>query len=236
MTLSQGELPVLHAHHRKYAKHLACFTAPFVVSLMLITPHALASTLNVSFPATSQVGQQVTITASGETDTTDCDSNDGCGISVYLLPPGGFCSSDQNDVINENGSNEVLNLNPAFGDYSNSALPPPFTAPGTWTVCGFLNNDTIFYSQLSFTTGTIQVSEPPPVACVVPKYAGLTERQIIRGLLRAHCTGGRIIAVRSRLRKGQVVRLGDRPGTQLAHGAEVRIYISRGEPRRRNRR
>jgi hypothetical protein len=229
---------VVHAHHRKYARHLACFTAPFVVSLMLITPHALASTLNVSFPTTSQVGQQVTVTVSGETDTTDCDSNDGCDIDVYLVPPGGYCSSNENDVGSESGSTEIINdYSPDFGNYSNSALPTPFTAPGAYSVCGFLNSDSIGGgSELTYTTGTIQVSEPPPAVCVVPTYTGLTARQTIRRLLAAHCAGGRIITIRSRLEVGQVVRLGDKTGTTLAHGTQVRIYVSKGEPRRRHRR
>lgn len=148
------------------------------------------------------------------------------------MPPGGYCDSDEWDVSNENGSDEVINnYSPAFGPYSTSALPAPFTAPGTYSVCGFLyvNNG----HQLIYTTGTIAVSQRPPAPCVVPSYAGLTQREMIHRLLGAHCTGGRIIPVRSRLRSGQVVKLGARPGTRLAHGTEVSIYISRGEQRRR---
>jgi hypothetical protein len=238
---------VRHAFRSTFARQLVCIAVPFVAGFTLLTPHALASTLTVSFPTTSSLRQQATVTISGETDASDCDPNDGCGIDVYLVPPGGYCSSNEDDVGGEKNSSEIisdyspqLDGSPDFGNYSDSALPTPFTEPGVYSVCGFLYSDSYLgwgsSNDLSYTAGTIDVPAPPLAACLVPKFAGLTEREMIHRLLEAHCAGGEIIRIRSRLRDGQVVHLGAKPGATLARGSLVRIYISKGEPRRRHRR
>jgi hypothetical protein len=206
--------------------------APFVAALAIFTPTALAdSSLSVTFPATASFGQQVTITASGVTDASDCaDSNAdlSCTIDVYLVPPGGYCSNDENTVSNETGADETLNgYQPeTFGSFSTSALPPPLKAAGTWSVCGFLNVG--YTGQLTYTIGTIQVAAPVPADCVVPKYGGLTLRQVVRRLTASSCAGGRISYVHSKVPKGRVVRLSAKSGTHLKHDAEINIVISQG--------
>ena len=73
---------------------------------------------------------------------------------------------------------------------------------------------------------------PPPhatkPACIVPKLRGrmLARARVL--LARAHCSVGKVTRVRSRVKRGLVLRQTPAPGSRKAPGAKVSLRVSRG--------
>jgi hypothetical protein len=72
---------------------------------------------------------------------------------------------------------------------------------------------------------------PPPTAtpsCRVPRVVGLRLVRARTAIRRANCSVGRVRGIRSRAKRGRVVRQSPRAGTRLRRGARVALVISRG--------
>ncbi len=72
---------------------------------------------------------------------------------------------------------------------------------------------------------------PPPAAkaaCIVPKLRGRTLARARVLLARAHCSVGKVTRVRSRVKRGLVLRQSSAPGSRKARGAKVSLRVSRG--------
>jgi hypothetical protein len=73
---------------------------------------------------------------------------------------------------------------------------------------------------------------PPPGAarpvCVVPRVRGRTLVKARVLLARAHCSVGKVTRVRSRVKRGVVLRQSPVAGTRRARGAKVALRVSRG--------
>lgn len=72
---------------------------------------------------------------------------------------------------------------------------------------------------------------PPPAAkpaCVVPKLRGRTLARARVLLARARCSLGKVTRVRSRVKRGVVLRQSPAPGSRKARGAKVALRVSRG--------
>lgn len=67
-----------------------------------------------------------------------------------------------------------------------------------------------------------------PRACVVPRLRGRTLRAARRRLAAADCRSGRVTRVRSRLRRGAVVRSRPGAGARRPAGARVALRVSAG--------
>ncbi len=74
---------------------------------------------------------------------------------------------------------------------------------------------------------------PPPPSCVVPRFDSRMRLATVERRIRVgHCSVGRVAYARSRrVKRGDVIRLGSRPGTHLRHGASVLILVSSGRGR-----
>jgi len=67
--------------------------------------------------------------------------------------------------------------------------------------------------------------------CLVPKLKGKTLKKAKRLLKARDCTTGKIThAASKRVRKGRVITQKPGPGRQLAHGAKIRLLVSKGHP------
>jgi beta-lactam-binding protein with PASTA domain len=65
--------------------------------------------------------------------------------------------------------------------------------------------------------------------CVVPNVVGKSVARAVSGLVRAHCTLGRLTRVSSSAgKKGKVLALRPRAGTVLANRAKVRLVVGKG--------
>lgn len=74
-------------------------------------------------------------------------------------------------------------------------------------------------------------ASPPPAAnaaCTVPKLRGRTLAKARVLLTRAHCRLGKVTRVRSRAKKGIVLKQSPAAGRRLARGAKVSLRVSRG--------
>jgi len=72
---------------------------------------------------------------------------------------------------------------------------------------------------------------PPPAAkpaCVVPKLRGRTLARAKVLIVRARCSLGKVTRVRSRVKRGVVLRQSPAPGSRKARGAKVSLRVSRG--------
>ena len=73
---------------------------------------------------------------------------------------------------------------------------------------------------------------PPPTAakdvCVVPRLRGRTLARAKVLLVRAHCSVGKVTRVRSRVKRGVVLRQSPAPRARRARGAKVALRVSRG--------
>jgi hypothetical protein len=72
---------------------------------------------------------------------------------------------------------------------------------------------------------------PPPAAkenCIVPRLRGRTLTKAKALLARAHCSVGKVTRVRSRVKRGVVIRQSPRAGLRRARGAKVALRVSRG--------
>jgi hypothetical protein len=73
---------------------------------------------------------------------------------------------------------------------------------------------------------------PPPSAtknaCVVPRVRGRTLARAKVLLVRARCSLGKVTRVRSRVKRGIVLRQTPRAGTRRPRGAKVALRVSRG--------
>jgi Ca2+-binding RTX toxin-like protein len=73
---------------------------------------------------------------------------------------------------------------------------------------------------------------PPPAraaqACVVPRLRGRTLARARVLLARAHCSVGRVTRVRSRVKRGVVLRQRPAAGSRRPRGAKVSLRVSRG--------
>ena len=73
---------------------------------------------------------------------------------------------------------------------------------------------------------------PPPAAakerCVVPRLRGRTLARAKVLLARAHCSLGKVTRVRSRVKRGIVLRQSPVAGLRRARGAKVSLRVSRG--------
>lgn len=69
---------------------------------------------------------------------------------------------------------------------------------------------------------------PPPAGCTVPKLRGRTLAKAKVLLARAHCTVGKVTRVRSRVKKGIVLKQSPAAGLRRARGAKVSLRVSRG--------
>jgi hypothetical protein len=73
---------------------------------------------------------------------------------------------------------------------------------------------------------------PPPAAakkvCVVPRLRGRTLARAKVLLARAHCSVGKVTRVRSRVKRGVVLKQSLAPRSRRARGAKVSLRVSRG--------
>ena len=72
---------------------------------------------------------------------------------------------------------------------------------------------------------------PPPAAkpaCIVPKLRGRTLARARVLLARARCSLGKVTRVRSRVKRGVVLRQSPVAGSRRARGAKVSLRVSRG--------
>ncbi len=83
-------------------------------------------------------------------------------------------------------------------------------------------------TQAEGTTVSIEISTGP--ACIVPKIAAGTQLAKAESALRkAHCSAGKVTRIRSKVRRGTVVRISPGAGTITATGAPVKIVESLGK-------
>lgn len=72
---------------------------------------------------------------------------------------------------------------------------------------------------------------PPPAAkaaCIVPKLRGRTLARARVLLARAHCSVGKVTRVRSRVKRGVVLKQSPAPRSRRAPGTKVSLRVSRG--------
>jgi RTX calcium-binding nonapeptide repeat (4 copies)/PASTA domain len=73
---------------------------------------------------------------------------------------------------------------------------------------------------------------PPPSAtkpaCVVPRLRGRSLAKAKVLLVRAHCSLGKVTRVRSRVKRGTVLKQSPAPGLRRARGTKVSLRVSRG--------
>lgn len=133
------------------------------------------------------------------------------------------------------------------------------TVPATWSI--IIQSTGVYYAEVSGNLGSDQYNNPtdvpyaltvqaspnvqwpparPPLnstpaaapPCTVPHYRGATLVSVEVRLTNHHCSVGTVHhAYSSSVRRGRVIRLSRKPGKQMADGAVVNIWVSRGRKR-----
>ncbi|MFZ1927233.1 MAG: hypothetical protein WAU42_13960 [Solirubrobacteraceae bacterium] len=112
-------------------------------------------------------------------------------------------------------------------------------AAGPYVICTWIEGPSTgevdAAASTPFYVGTPPSPPPPPPApsCVVPRFNSRMHLATVERRIRAgHCSVGPVTYERSRrVKSGEVIRLGSRPGTHLRHGARVLILVSSGRRR-----
>jgi PASTA domain len=120
------------------------------------------------------------------------------------------------------------NVGDNIAQVTGSALRhPDVTTPATTTT----SPQTTGGSTTAPTT-TPTGSQPPStsktLSCVVPKLKGKTLKQIKRSLKKAHCRLGKVKRIKSKQKKGTLVKQKTRAGKRLPAGTKIPVTLSRG--------
>jgi hypothetical protein len=180
--------------------------------------------LSISAPATAALNQtfQVLTTAQAETERE---------VREYVLPNAGDgCPANAAAARNASGEEEVLYWNVTGGPLTESRNES-LSAYGSYLFCAYFEYPNAESPpELAASTQTAVIPPPPP--CVVPGFTIGSPLASEEGRLRAaSCSVGAIhYAASANVRRGGVIGLNPRPGTTIATGAPVAIYVSAGRP------
>jgi hypothetical protein len=180
-------------------------------------------------PATPGPQQRTVITVNGSTETP-------AEVFAKIRRAGGAgcaptASSDTGTYLLSEAA-----VNGAF------SLPTETRQPvGSYLVCVWLadsSSDTTPISGPQSATFTVVAPPPPPPPpCVVPALGSDRRGRTVKAQIRAaNCRVGARTRVYSRKRKGDVIRLSPRTGTQLPSKARVGLTISKGRRPQHHRR
>jgi hypothetical protein len=209
-------------------------------ALMLAAVVAIVGVLPAAGDAGRTVGARSALTFDLEGGVDD-------DWSIWLVPPGGdnvTALPPRTYVIDVSDSSKDHNyrLRGPGVDIATSIGREEYTVWTVTLVPGAYEYFSDSQPQEIHETFTVSASAPPPPPpqppppppppatrnCRVPRVVGMRlvrARTVIR---RANCSVGRVRGVRSRAKRGRVVRQAPRAGTRLRRGARVTLVISRG--------
>jgi hypothetical protein len=189
-------------------------------------PHLM---LSIAAPATVRPTQifQITTTAQAEVSRT---------VTEFVLPDTGrSCPANSGAAYSTSSASEIYW--PAHfgsgwevdgGPFSES-VNETLSGLGHYLVCAYVEYPSSESPPEITASAALTVAVPPP-SCIVPHiHAGSTLASIEQRIRRAHCAVGHVHRQRSRhYRRGEVLRLGARPGQVLPFHTALEIVVSAG--------
>ncbi len=197
----------------------------------------------VALAASAQPGKLFTVDYTTQTDQQ-------LRLQSTIVPGGGLpCAASaglfEEEVRQDHGvalnllSNDEFEPTYIFGGPKVTQATGTEQAAGPYVICTWIEGPTSgevdAAASTPFYVGT-PPSPPPPrpaPSCVVPRINSRTRLATVERRIRAgHCSVGPVTYERSRrVKSGDVIRLGSRPGIHLHHGARVLILVSSGRGR-----
>lgn len=190
----------------------------------------ITATLNPLIP---RPGQQATVTITGASEAPE-------NVYATIRPAGGAPCATSYEADSGQSLVDGKGVN---GSFSLEATTTQSSA-GTYLICLWLASSANSTQPIAgpqpetFTVSAPPPPPPPPPPCVVPSFRSRTHLATAEDRIRVgHCSVGKIYYTTSRrVRKGAVIRLGAKPGSELPPQAAVAIVVSTGRPRHHRRR
>jgi hypothetical protein len=184
-------------------------------------------------PVTPAPGQQTTVTISGSSEAP-------AKVYAKIRPAGGAGCAPTYEA---ESAEQLVDDRAVNGSFSVQATTTQSKA-GQYLICMWLGSSPSDTSPIAgpqpvtFTVASPPPPPPPPAPCIVPAFSSRMHLSTVERRIRAgHCSVGKIYYTASRrVRRGAVIRLGDKPGSELSPRAAVAIVVSTGYPKRHGRR